>query len=100
MNIEDLNTLIETRPETLAKQQHDAMKNHVQDVLNKMYALVQDEKYHEAMKMLEESCAGDDMSHYNQYIDFGDISEFRDECSAGTDIGMVLKYLATRKEQS
>jgi uncharacterized protein (UPF0297 family) len=66
-----LEQLLKTTPETLAIEQHDALKAHVINVLESTLQAVRDEYYNAIQKMTMDSPAGDGMGCDNNFINFG-----------------------------
>lgn len=71
----DLNKLMETTPQELAKVQHDALKQHVLAVLDNIRSLIQKENYtfilDENREVILYSPSGDGYGQHNHFINFG-----------------------------
>jgi hypothetical protein len=68
MNLEQL---LKTTPETLAVEQHDALKAHVINVLESTLKAVKDEYYSAIQELTIDSPAGDGYGCDNNFINFG-----------------------------
>jgi hypothetical protein len=68
MNLEQL---LKTTPETLAVEQHDALKAHVINVLESTLKAVKDEYYSAIQELTIDSPAGDGYCCDNNFINFG-----------------------------
>jgi hypothetical protein len=66
-----LEQLLKTTPETLAVEQHDALKAHVINVLERTLNAVRDEYYTAVSNFAQFSPAGDGMGYDNHFINFG-----------------------------
>ena len=66
-----LEQLLKTTPETLAVEQHDALKAHVITVLESTLQAVKDEYYIAIQELTIDSPAGDGMGYDNHSINFG-----------------------------
>jgi hypothetical protein len=66
-----LEQLLKTTPETLAVEQHDALKAHVINVLELTLKAVKDEYYTAVNNFAQFSPAGDGMGCDNYFINFG-----------------------------
>lgn len=67
----DLEKLLKTTPETLASEQHDALKTHIIAKLMNVVNLIKSEEYKKIESLTEFSPAGDCMGCDNSYINFG-----------------------------
>lgn len=94
---ETLEILMKTSPESLAETQHDAMKQHVLNVLADAMAAITKENYTAANKMTFNSPAGDCMGIDSYPIEF---SYFTDPEKWGISFGDIVTELRTLKEQS
>lgn len=84
----DLKTLLDTKPETLTKRQHDQLKQHVISRLHQITLLLSQEKYKEASELLFDS--GDEYGMDNSCINF----KWDDNGAAEpVDIGEVIGRL-------
>jgi len=97
----NLKKLLETKPETLAEEQHDALKEHVIIVLDKVMTAIKSENYDAVEAMTSSSPAGDGYGADNSFI------EFEWEPTAdGVDIADVagtlrgLKSMSKKEKQS
>ena len=88
----DIKEILQLTPDTLAAQQHTALKNHVIQRIKAFNHLISDEKYEEALTLLSYSPAGDDHGCDNQYLDFSETGQ--------EDIGDVLSKLSSLKTAS
>ena len=95
MSIE-LSKLLNTTPETLAKAQHDALKQHVITVLENVAELIQSEEYDRVETMLEMSAAGDGHGDDNWFINF----KWSNDGSGAWDINDVCAKLLKLKNQA
>lgn len=81
MNIQEI---MEIDIDNLAEKQHNAVKNHVIEVLQDIINLVEEEKYEEIQNKLIYSPSGDGYGGDNHYINFSyrngeeDIKEMMD----------------------
>lgn len=81
MNIQEI---MEIDIDNLAEKQHNAVKNHVIEVLQDIINLVEEEKYEEIQNKLIYSPSGDGYGEDNHYINFSyrngeeDIKEMMD----------------------
>jgi hypothetical protein len=66
----NLSQLLQTRPQTLAKAQHDALKDHALKRLAEVANLLTTEKYDEVKKLTYDSPAGDGWGRDSNCIDF------------------------------
>lgn len=92
----DINTLLQTTPENLAKQQHDALLALVRERLQRIDQLLAGGNYKTVMNMLERSYAGDEMGNDNWYIKFPELDFIagRD----GGDLGTAVERLTELSE--
>jgi len=94
MNVQ-LATLMHTTPSELANTQHDALKDYVLDIIEKVQTLIVEEKYDKVKELLVYSPAGDGYGSDNHFLNF-DYSGHQD----GMDIDEVLDMLINLKKQS
>ena len=85
----DLKELMSTDVDTLAKKQHDALKEHVLSVLDEIADLVENEKYEQNEVRTFSSPAGDGYGLDNDVIDFG----YGDDHLDILEVAEVLKNL-------
>jgi hypothetical protein len=67
---ESLTRLLETSPETLAKLQSDAIKEHAISILERAILLIKEDRYDDLREMLVSSPSGDCMGTDHFFIDF------------------------------
>lgn len=91
MNIQEL---LKTTPETLAQTQHDALKEHTIEILERVLKQLKKEEYKAIEKDLFRSPAGDCMGSDNSCIDF---SYNNDEVM---DLGDMVSMLNNLKAQA
>lgn len=86
-NIDDIMKL---QPETLAKEQYNALKQNTLETLHEVMQLIKNEQYNKIDGYVSFSHSGDGYGNENHYIDFyyGDIVETVDK----------LKYLKSVSE--
>lgn len=87
----DLKKLLKITPETLAKEQHDALRDACIDRLESIIKLLRSGEYDKVNGMLGFSPAGDGHGTDNHYIDFEDLLPDADQ--NGVDISTVLSKL-------
>lgn len=85
----DLKELMSTDVDTLAKKQHDALKEHVLSVLDEIADIVENEKYEQIEVHTFSSPAGDGYGLDNDVIDFG----YGDDHLDILEVAEVLKNL-------
>lgn len=85
--------LMQTTTQNLAERQHNALKQHVLEVLTTFTDHIRNQRYDKAEEMLSHSPAGDDMGTDVDYIDFTYDPDQRGE----GDIGTMLSLLKTLK---
>lgn len=88
----ELENIMSLTVENLAKEQHNALKKHVINVLDKVKQYIEYEKYTEIENLTFESPAGDGWGLDNQVINFG-----YKECEE-LDITEVVYILKKLKE--
>jgi hypothetical protein len=88
-----LDQLLRTTPETLAKEQHDALKAHALSVLSDFSKRISEENYKGARMLTYTSPAGDCMGSDDTCIDFS-YTETHDT----SDLGDLLDKLEALKE--
>lgn len=92
-----LEQLLKTTPETLAVEQHAALKEHVIKVLETTLQAVKDEYYTAVNNLTQFSPAGDCMGCENNFINFGyDEKEPLDICDVMERL-IELKKIAKKK---
>ncbi|MBV6636183.1 MAG: hypothetical protein KI788_09790 [Mameliella sp.] len=89
--MDDIKKILALRPETLAKEQRDALAKYAADRLRMIAGLIEAGKYEEASKHTDESPAGDDHGCDNTFITFPELDDERSTYDA--DIGTVLSEL-------
>jgi hypothetical protein len=95
----NLSELMSTTPETLAKQQHEELKKHVLDVLDKVRESILADHYPGVRALTSFSPAGDGMGLDNNFINFDykntdygvDIVEVLDELESLHNIAYTKK---------
>lgn len=94
MKIEEL---METDVSSLAKKQHEYLKQHAIDRLSIVISLLEMDDYKGLEKLIIHSPAGDGMGCNNDYIDmwYGDDKTYSID---GYDIGSVISHLETLKK--
>jgi hypothetical protein len=93
-----LEQLLKTTPETLAVEQHDALKAHVITVLESTLRAVKDEYYTAVNNFAQFSPAGDCMGCDNHFINFGyNDKEPLDICDVMERL-IELKKIAKKKK--
>lgn len=85
----DVKEILNMTPESLAKEQHDILKQAAVNRLNEIISLIDEESYSKVESKLASSPAGDEMGCDNYYIDFSDIY--------GEDINDVIEKLVNLK---
>lgn len=90
-----LDQLLKTTPESLAKEQHDALKAHVLATLDEFRARIDAENYKGAEMLTYNSPAGDGWGSDDTCINFS-----YDGTNDTADLGAVLERLKALKELS
>ncbi len=67
----EIKTIMELSVNTLAQQQHLALKKHILGILNEVKQHIQNEEYEKVRDYLAFSPDGDGYGRANHYIDFG-----------------------------
>ena len=92
----NLESLLKTSPSTLAKTQHDALKQHAMEVLAGAMAAITNENYNSAKKLTFTSPAGDCMGIDSEPIEF---SYGTEKCiSFGEIVSMLSELKSTYKK--
>ncbi len=94
MYTENLRKFLETRPENLATQQHDQLKEYVIARLKQVITLIEVEDYASVINLTNYSPSGDGMGSENDYLDFSDV------LGEGADIVTVMTKLKQLQSQS
>ena len=81
----DLKEILAITPETVANNQHAALKKHVLSVLDNVRKIIEEEDYEKISKVIFYSPAGDDMGLDSSCIDFSwesdQIVDIEDVCN-------------------
>jgi len=91
----NLRKLLETKPETLAEEQHDALKEHVIIVLDKVMTVIKSERYGDVGALTSSSPAGDGYGTDKSFIEFDWV-----QSNDGMDIVEVVEVLDSLKKVS
>jgi hypothetical protein len=91
----DITEFLRITPESLAKEQYDALKAHSISVLENIIELIKTENYSMIDSLLETSPAGDGYGRDNHYINFGHIDYYN---QYGADIREVVDRLMGLKK--
>lgn len=88
----DIKEMLSLKPENLAAQQHEALKQYVVQKIKDFNQLINSEKYEEALNLLANSPAGDGYGCDNEYLDFSE--------TGSEDIGCILRKLKSLQHMS
>lgn len=95
-----LTDLLKTTPETLASEQHKALKCHVVERLETVLQAIRDENYKYIGKLTSNSPAGDGYGNDNNFIEFGFDSSASMDISEAVDLLMSLKTISENKPKN
>lgn len=95
----ELKELMQTSVENLAEKQHDKLKQHVLNIINKLELYIDNEQYDKVEDMTFSSPAGDGYGLDNNCInfDYGNKNQYREGI---LDIMEVVEDLQNLKEKS
>jgi hypothetical protein len=92
-----LEQLLNTTPESLAHEQHAALKAHVIEKLETVLKAIKDENYKDIDKLISYSPAGDCMGGENHFIDFSFTHKQPLDIAEVTERLVALKKISNRK---